>query len=964
MPVFNNVLAGAAAQGGASDEGYIINRSIRFDANNASRLQHTYGDGTGNRNKVTFSFWAKFYAKDYAILSAGDSSSYYFEMKYNSHGQIEIFGDNLDSTSTVKSFVDPNAWYHICLAVDKGHSQGSERIILYVNGVRVALTTSSQSSTSGIYWGTGNVKHRLGGRSWASSDQGNFYFTEFYLIENFVPGTSTDNATGSVTGIPNSTYITEFVEFDANQVVQPKAYTGSFPGKSVYLKCSDNSSNNALGNDSSGNNRHYTVSGLNATHSNLWDIDSLVDTPTNYTASSGNNGGNYCVLNPLTLTGGTLKKGNLEYVLGSGTRRVEGSMAVKSGKWYWEARAVSGVDNGTVGGRFSIVQSTSKENPENTDFNLGWHAGGNLKIWRDSGSTPTLATGTSYTNGDILGCALDADTNIAKFYKNGSLVYTIDFSSYINVGSAFLTPSTWNGSSGTPEWIFNFGASGGWYHNPPSGYNSLCTKNLEDPLIGKGNDHFAAIAYTGSSGDKTVTTGFAPDIVWLKNRSQSRWHRLADRVRGVTKNLFPNDDDAETTSSDYNHKAFTNTGFTIHDTDRDTNSSHGDNYVSWSWNAGSSNSSFSVSSLNASSFTSGTYATKWNDTSAPGSTGTVNAGGNAFDGKLSTYASLNTSNAFTKWKPNAAIQINSSLRVLASGISSGDNQVAVNGNYFYVTSDPQWYTITGEDYLVEIRLRDVGSTHGRLWAVEVDGKILVDNNSTAPNTPTVASTCRANTDAGISICSWAGVRTASTSVRHGLNQQPEMIWVKNREHSTSNWIIYHKSIGGKKYIRLNHYDGQYSASSVWQDMDPTSGVFFVGQDTESNGNNDMIAYCFHSVPGFSHIGQYQGTGNENFVYTGFKPAWVMIKRYTDNTVGQWSIYDNGRTPYNEIEKKLWADGASSEENHPNNGLSFMSNGFVLDYGSNSSNVQYTNNGNVGYLYIAFAQHPFKTARAR
>ena len=131
MPIFNNALAGAAGSGGAAvDEGYLIEKSVRFNGSDSSNIRNDYSDGTGNRAKCTFSFWAKFWGNDYAILSAGPNNSYFFEVKYSSAGKIEVFGDNLDSTATVSRFIDNNAWYHICIAIDKGHSQTSERLII------------------------------------------------------------------------------------------------------------------------------------------------------------------------------------------------------------------------------------------------------------------------------------------------------------------------------------------------------------------------------------------------------------------------------------------------------------------------------------------------------------------------------------------------------------------------------------------------------------------------------------------------------------------------------------------------------------------------------------------------------------------------------------------------------------------------------------------------------------------
>ena len=260
MPVFNNALAGAAGSGGgAIDEGYLVERSLRFNGDHTSSLSNYYsGMAGGNRSKITFSFWAKFWEKDYAILGCGTSSTYFFEIKYSSAGKIEVFGHGLTSTATVNRFIDNNAWYHICVAIDKGHSQNSEKLIIYVNGIRQELT-ANQSTSDVFYWGEQNTIHKIGGRSWASSDQGNFYLAEFYAIENFVPATATDNAAGSVTGFPNATYITDLVEFDANKVVQPKEYTGSYGNRSAHLKFDDPDN---IGKDSSTSAKDWTANNL------------------------------------------------------------------------------------------------------------------------------------------------------------------------------------------------------------------------------------------------------------------------------------------------------------------------------------------------------------------------------------------------------------------------------------------------------------------------------------------------------------------------------------------------------------------------------------------------------------------------------------------------------------------------------------------------------------------------------
>ena len=169
-------------------------------------------------------------------------------------------------------------------------------------------------------------------------------------------------------------------------------------------------------------------------------------------------------------------------------------------------------------------------------------------------------------------------------------------------------------------------------------------------------------------------------------------------------------------------------------------------------------------------------------------------------------------------------------------------------------------------------------------------------------------------------------------------------------------------------MELNHYFGQQSQDGPFYHVEPDVNRFYFGNGNASfltNGpaGDDFLGLIFTEVPGFSKFGIYTGTGSQKYIEVGFRPAWIMIKRYTDNTVGQWGIYDNMRDGYNEIDRKVWADGNNAEEDHPNNSIAFTSNGFVLDPQGDSPNVQYTNNGSVGYLYACFAESPFKYSRA-
>nr|BAR24413.1 hypothetical protein [uncultured Mediterranean phage uvMED] len=339
----------------------------------------------------------------------------------------------------------------------------------------------------------------------------------------------------------------------------------------------------------SGNIAQIFVDGLELITGSPGENDSLVDTPTNGTQTDTGIGGevvgNYCTLNPLAQLSGTLSNGNLDYNLGSGTKFASGTIAVKSGKFHWEAKAVSGTTNGSVGGRFGFSQSSSILHGENGPFTLTWHATAGIQVFT-SGSYSTLLTGTNYGDGDLLGCSLDADSNIAYFYKNGSLAYTYNFSSYISAGSQFLTPTCWNGSSGTPVWTYNFGARA-FSYSARTNHKCLCTANLPTPTIADGSKYFDTKLWTGDGSTTRAITGleFSPDLCWTKARSIGFGHRLWDTVRGATKRLESHATTAEATEAN-GVKSFDSSGFTIGN-DGNVNQNNY-TFVSWNWDAGTS----------------------------------------------------------------------------------------------------------------------------------------------------------------------------------------------------------------------------------------------------------------------------------------------------------------------------------------------------------------------------------------
>ena len=226
------------------------------------------------------------------------------------------------------------------------------------------------------------------------------------------------------------------------------------------------------------------------------------------------------------------------------------------------------------------------------------------------------------------------------------------------------------------------------------------------------------------------------------------------------------------------------------------------------------------------------------------------------------------------------------------------------------------------------------------------------SNTTASNTDgSITSTVSANTTSGFSIVSYTGTG-ANATVGHGLGAVPKMIIVKDRS-AVKNWTVYHIGVGNDKDILLDVTNTE-NTSTAWNNTTPTSSVFSIGTLGNVNtSSNNYIAYCFAEKKGFSKFGSYTGNGNADgtFVYTGFKPAFYMIKR-TDST-GSWIIKDNKRPGYNVNGSYLVANDSLAESTGSGNVASDeLSNGFKIRGTSSSLN---TSGGT--YIYMAFAENP-------
>jgi hypothetical protein len=228
---------------------------------------------------------------------------------------------------------------------------------------------------------------------------------------------------------------------------------------------------------------------------------------------------------------------------------------------------------------------------------------------------------------------------------------------------------------------------------------------------------------------------------------------------------------------------------------------------------------------------------------------------------------------------------------------------------------------------------------------------IANGGTTSSNTDgSITSTVQANTTAGFSIVTYTGTGSAAT-IGHGLGNTPQVIITKDRD-AFENWVVHHQSVGAEFILRMDQTDAKVDASS-YNDTLPTSSVFSVSAGGAINQNtNKYVSYCLTEKQGYSKFGSYTGNGNADgpFVYTGFKPAWIMIKR-TD-AANSWYLVDSTRGSTNVISAELEANNNGAEATS-NVRLDILSNGYKI----RTSGAAY-NASSGTYVYMAFAEHPF------
>jgi len=534
--------------------------------------------GGGPTNADTFGFGS-------GTNAAGD----YLHIRDSAVGSYNLL--------TTQLFRDPSSWYHLVLAVDTTQATASNRVKLYVNGVQVtSFSSASYPAQNYVFdWNTASTVCAIGRRSGGNSS---WYYDGYFAEMYFVDGQQLT---------PSS-----FGAISTNGVWQPTAYTGTYGTNGFYLKFNSFATAAALGTDSSGNGNTWTVNNLSVTTGATY--DSMLDVPTLTSATVAN----YCTFNPLDISSSvTLSNGNLAALAAGGgvSLNIRSTYWLSTGKWYWET-TITTMNGAMMTGIANASVSQSGSGLNQTGAYIYYGTSGANGLYKGGTNTSAAAT---FTNGDVIGIAFDADNLTIQFFKNNTSQGTL----------TALTAGTYSPAVScvptTGAWTANFGQQGFTY-TPPSGFVALNTYNLSTPTIPNGAVYFAATTYTGTGATQVVTntvngTAMQPDWVWQKSRSAARDHRLMDTNRGINNVLCSDLSQVEYSGSILS--SVNSNGFTLNTADQGNN--NGETYVAWQWkaNAGTnvSNTSGSITSTVSASTTAGFSIVTYTGTGANATVG-------------------------------------------------------------------------------------------------------------------------------------------------------------------------------------------------------------------------------------------------------------------------------------------------------------------------------------------------------
>ena len=510
--------------------------SAEFDGTTSQYIRKA-GSGIlpGNTGTGTFTIECHFFPHTNSVIGLFDGGS--GETNIIRNYDANAIGKQGGPTVDITGDYTVGDWNHMAAVYD-----GSADVLtVYING------TSS---------GTGSFSSYTGGN-------------------NFDIGTINTGGDGKFNGLIRNFRVTNNVVYSSNFTAPSHSVNlTNISGTQLLLFTTDA---NGLLTDGSSQGHTLTNNGGVREYNPGADNDSLIDTPTNYVADSGNNGGNYAVLNPLAANSNvSLTDGNLTFTKSnSGWDNARSTIGMSSGKWYCEIQLVTGtfchcgiIKDATGPDQFVGQDATS----------WGYSQDGG----KYNNSVRTTPYGDTFTTGDLIGVAFDADGGNLYFYKNG-VAQNSGTAAYTGLtdGPYFFATSA---SGSSQVHVFNAGQRPFTY-TPPTGYVSLCTQNLADPTIADGSTAFDVVTYTGNNTTHVISTSFSADFIWTKVRNDTYRNYLLDIVRGGSGLLHSDRDLAENTTT----QIISNFGSSSYTLTNDPGVNQiTKNYVAWYWDGGTS----------------------------------------------------------------------------------------------------------------------------------------------------------------------------------------------------------------------------------------------------------------------------------------------------------------------------------------------------------------------------------------
>jgi len=286
-----------------------------------------------------------------------------------------------------------------------------------------------------------------------------------------------------------------------------------------------------------------------------------------------------------------------------------------------------------------------------------------------------------------------------------------------------------------------------------------------------------------------------------------------------------------------------------------------------------------------------------------------------------------------------------SIRGASKEINSNNTEAEASPSNYLASFNSDGFSIGSDS--------DINGNNDTLVAWQWKAGTAFSNDASSTSVGTIDSAGSVNTDAGFSIITYTGTGNAAT-IAHGLGVKPDWIISKIRS-TTGDWNVYHDAFGATGRIKFNSTGAGSNNTSIFAEL-PTSSVISVGNGGDINTSSGThIFYCFAGKQGYSKFGSYTGNGNADgsFVYLGFKPAWLMIKRSSAGG-DDWMMTDNKMNLFNVINKRLNPNSNGAEQS--TDIIDFVSNGFKL-----RATPDYMNGNGSTYIYMAFAENPFVTS---